>query len=117
MPIETVLMVPNLMDLDEQREYASLIDPPMVMHEENGGSTYAFYLENGERALTLSRPKRIENRGDIQRALGQPEPIPKDVQFWIEGIVPTEPYQPGLTLLYTFEAALGGLAVARGIDS
>ena len=114
MPLEVVLLSPEAIGLEDQREFAELMNPPLVAREIRNGGAVVFSEMDDTPVLTLARAKRVETQTDLIRLLGEEAAIPEDTAFCYEGVLPFD-YERGLTVLFAFGEALGGTAIVRGI--
>lgn len=116
MPFEVVLLTPVLIPVEEQREFAELLNPPLVAREVRGGGAVSFTELDDTPVLTFSRPRKVETQTDVRRVLAGEGEIPEDTAFWYEGVIPFEDFKRGLTVLFAFEEATGGKALVRGLE-
>ena len=116
MPLEFVLLTPLWIPVEEQREFAELLNPPVVAREVRGGGAVSFSEIDDTPVLTLGRPRRVETQSDIRRVLaGEGDgDVPEDTAYWYEGVIPFADFKRGMTLLFAFEQATGGKAIVRG---
>jgi hypothetical protein len=115
MPLETVMMVPNIISVTDQREFAELLNPPAVASEARGGGLVLFSELDGEPVLTLGRARGVTVRADLERVLGVGR-VPADTGYMYEGIVSFANYQRGMLLLYAIADGLGGRVIVRGLE-
>src|SRR3954465_2435373 len=115
MPLEVVLLAPKVMDIAEERDFAELLNPPLLARESNNGGTITFSELDETPVLTLARPKRIEVLNDGGRVPGPETSVPDDSRYWIEGVLSFD-FERGLAVLFALEKALGGTAVVRGVE-
>jgi len=120
MPLEVFLLAPMMLSVDDQREFAELLNPPVVATEICGGGAVSFTELDGTAVLNLGRPRKVETQTDVRRILaaeGEADPDQiENIAYWYEAVIPFADFARGLTLLYAFEQALSGHVVVRGLN-
>lgn len=115
MPLEISLFAPTVLNIAEQREYAELFNPPLLVTEGRGGGTVEFTELDDTRVLTLGRPRLVDTLVDVHRVFPDETGFPEGTTVMVEGIVPFAQYERGLALVFALEEAMGGKAVLKGI--
>ena len=120
MPLEFVLLTPQSIPVDEQREFAELLNPPAVAREIRGGGAVSFTELDDSPVLTIGRARKVETQTDIRRVLAAETNsdsggVPENTAYWYEGVIPFADFKRGMTLLFAFEEATGGKAIVRGL--
>lgn len=116
MPLEFVLLSPLMIPAEEQREFAELLNPPVVAREIAGGGAMSFTELDDTPVLTIGRARRVETQSDVRRVLAGDGEAPDDTVYWYEGVIPFADFRRGMTLLFAFEEATGGRAIVRGVE-
>lgn len=117
MPLEFVLLAPVSLSVEDQREFAELVNPPLVARQVHDGGAMAFSELDDSLVLTISRARRVGTQSDVRRALAAEGDggVPEDTAVWYEGVIPFRGHERGLMLLMVFEEAIGGKAIVRGV--
>ncbi|MDQ0648628.1 hypothetical protein QFZ53_002824 [Microbacterium natoriense] len=118
MPIEVTLVSPVPLSVEEQREFAELLNPPLVAVETRGGGTVEFTELDRTRVLILGRPRRVETLTDLVRL--HPDEtreieMTSEGAVMVDGVIPFAEYRRGLALVFAFEEATGGKAIVKGM--
>lgn len=116
MPVEVALLAQAPVSLEEQRELAEAMNPPMIVRETRGGGTTDFAEFDGTPVLTLGRARIVETQTDLRRVYRDEVTVSEDTGCWYEGVVPYSNHERGVALMLALAEISEGQAVVRGIQ-